>query len=131
MHHETEETVVFPVIEEMIGLPGFLKVNVEQHRKFGAGMDDFDSYLKACESKRETFDPVRVRKIIDGFGEALSVHLTEEIDSLLTLEDHNEKIDWKTLDKKVLKKALDEGDTVRTLFGFASDLNSELNITGS
>ena len=112
MHHETEETVLFPVTEAMISLPGFMERNVEQHQAFGPGMDEFDGYVKAVEEGRESFDGMRVRAIIDGFGEVLTTHLTEEIDTLLTLEEHDASIDWKELNKKVLKKALDEGDAV-------------------
>lgn len=116
MHHETEEAVCFPEIEKSIGIPGFMEKNVEQHEAFGPGVGEYDVYVKACQEGRETFDGERVRKIIDGFGGILTQHLTEEIDTLLSLEEHNDKIDWVDFNKKVQKKAVNEGDPVCSLF---------------
>lgn len=115
MHHETEEVVCFPEIEKSIGIPGFMEKNVEQHEAFGPGLGEYDAYVQACQENKETFDGEKVRKIIDGFGGILTQHLTEEIATLLSLEEHNHKIDWVDFNKKVLKKALDEGDPVRRL----------------
>ncbi|KAG0649507.1 hypothetical protein D0Z07_4568 [Hyphodiscus hymeniophilus] len=111
MHHETEEDVAFPLLEEMIGLPGFMEKNVEQHKAFGPGMEEFDGYVKSCEQGKETFDGVKVRQIIDGFGEILTQHLTDEIDAYLALEEYDSKINWDEYTKKVAKKSVDEGDT--------------------
>jgi hypothetical protein len=71
--------------------------------------------VTACQEGKESFDGQRVRKIIDGFGEILTQHLTEEIDTLLSLEPHSEKIDWHEYHKKVQKKAVEEGDAVSLL----------------
>lgn len=112
MHHETEETVCFPILEESIGLPGFMEKNVVQHSEFGPGVGAYDAYVKACREGKETFDGREVCNIIDSFGQILTQHLTEEIDTLLGLEEHNEKINWPEYHKKVQKKAVDEGDPV-------------------
>lgn len=120
MHHDTEESVVFPLFESSIGMPGFMEKNVEQHHGFGPGVGEYDDYVKACQEGKETFDGERVRKIVDGFGEILTQHLTDEIDTLLGLEEHSEKIDWHDYHAKVQKKAVDEGDSVRTPFIFVA-----------
>jgi hypothetical protein len=98
------------MIEKYIGIPGFMETNVEQHRAFGPGVGEYDDYVKACQEGKETFDGERVRRIIDGFGAILTQHLTEEVDTMLGLEEYNEKIDWVTFNKVTLKKAVDEGD---------------------
>ena len=112
MHHETEEVVVFPLLEEAIGIKGFMEKNVEQHAAFGKGMGEYDEYVKACQEGREKFDGEKVRNIVGEFGEMLTSHLTDEIGTLLSLEEHNHKIDWPDCNKKVQKKAVAEGDTV-------------------
>jgi hemerythrin-like domain-containing protein len=112
MHHETEEVVCFPLLEKYIEKPGFLEKNVEQHHGFGPGVGEYDDYVKACQEGRESFDGEKVRRILDGFGGILTQHLTEEIDTLLSLEEFTEKIDWVDFNKKVQKKAVEEGDPV-------------------
>jgi hemerythrin-like domain-containing protein len=116
MHHETEESVFFPLIENYIGMPGFMEKNVEQHHGFGPGMGAYDDYLKACQEGKETFDGEKVRKIVDSFGAIFTQHLTEEIDTLLALEEYSDKIDWPEFNKKVQQKAVEQGDPVCCLF---------------
>lgn len=115
-HHATEESVAFPFLETAINMPGFMEKNIEQHHAFGPGMAEYDEYVKACQAGKETFDAERVRKIIDGFAAALIEHLTEEIATLLSLEEYGEMIDWKECTKRTQEDAVAGGDPVRLPF---------------
>jgi hemerythrin-like domain-containing protein len=112
MHHETEETVAFPLLEGYIQQKGFMDRNVEQHHAFAEGVDRFDGYVKNCKEGRERFDGKQVQAIVDGFGAVLTQHLMDEIGTLPELEQFEKKIDWVGFNKQVLKKAVDEGDAV-------------------
>ncbi len=64
---------------------------MEQHHGFGPGVEAYDDYVKAVRQGKESFDGKKVRSIIDEFGELLTEHLTDEIETLLGLEEHSDK----------------------------------------
>jgi len=113
MHHDSEESVLFPLLEKDIGIQGFMDKNVEQHKAFGPGLTAFDAFVTAAKEGKEQFDGVRVRSIIDSFGEVLTQHLTDEIVVFEELEKFGDKIDWPYWNKKCQEKAVEAGDTVR------------------
>lgn len=113
MHHATEESMIFPLLEGWIGVEGYMEKNVDQHKLFGPGLTAFDEYIKAVQAGEAEFDGTKVQTIIDSFGEIFTQHLNEEIDTFLSLEQFAEKIDWPDWNKKVQEKAVKEGDTVR------------------
>jgi len=92
-HHSTEETLVFPELEALLAAPGLMAGNVAQHRAFHAGLDAYDAYVRAVLAGTEAYDGVRFRAIIDGFMPALREHLSDEIDTLLRLQEHEDKAD--------------------------------------
>jgi hemerythrin-like domain-containing protein len=102
-HHKSEEKYFFPAIEEYTGLKGLMEVNVHQHEAFEPGFDKFTEYVGAVTP--EEFDGKKLIKIIDSFGEVLTEHLNDEINTLLGLEEYGgEKLRaaWDFLEKKVL-----------------------------
>ena len=111
-HHHGEETKYFLWLEEEIGIPGFLQVNVDQHHQFEPGMKAFSTYISALKDGSEKYDAKRVRDLIDGFGEILSKHLGEEIGTLVELKKFD-TIDWAAFNKRFTKDAVDNAETVR------------------
>ena len=113
MHHDNEESMIFPLLEQSIGIDGYMDRNVDQHKLFGSGLMAFDDYVKAVRAGDAQFDGMKVRAIIDSFVEVFIQHLAEEISTFLDLEQFAEKIDWPDWNKKLQKKAVEEGDRVR------------------
>jgi len=113
MHHDNEESMIFPLLEKNIGIDGYMEKNVDQHKSFGPGLTAFDGYVTDIRAGGAQFDGAKVQAIIDSFGQVFTQHLREEITTFLDLEQFAEKIDWPHYNKKVEEKAVKEGDTVR------------------
>lgn len=102
-HHQTEEELTFPMLEEYIGIPGFMEKNIEQHHAFGPGIAAYEEYLKVLREGKENYDGAKVCSIIDSFGTILRQHLSDEIATLEALEEHTDKINWAEMNSKMLK----------------------------
>ncbi|KAA8893695.1 hypothetical protein FN846DRAFT_1003962 [Sphaerosporella brunnea] len=89
-HHEGEETIIFPTIEEKTGQAGIMSTNVAQHQAFSTGLSAFDTYLLTPPSD---FSGPRLVEIIDDFAPSLVTHLTEEIATLLALKEYRGSVD--------------------------------------
>ncbi|KAI9691097.1 MAG: hypothetical protein M1822_008717 [Bathelium mastoideum] len=83
-HHDAEEQEFFPSIELISGVQGLMERNVEQHRAFTPGFEQFQAYARTCPP--EDYDGQRIKSLIDGFAEPLSRHLHDEIDTLRALD---------------------------------------------
>lgn len=101
VHHTGEEEMFFPEVEKMAGVKGVMDGNIEQHRVFGAGLESLKEYAEGVLADKHGFEGGKVVEIIDGFGESLVKHLTEEIPTLVGLRAHGEKM-------KGLTKALQD-----------------------
>lgn len=93
-HHDNEEGLFFPRLEELVGVPGLMTSNVEQHATFHDGLETLQTYLGAVEAGEERFDGKRLRGIIDSFMPELAEHLHDEIKTLLALDKYEEQCDW-------------------------------------
>ena len=82
-HHKVEEDFLFPDIEELIGKPGAMEANVEQHHAFEKGLECFEEYL--TETTSANFDGQKFRDILDSFVFVLAEHLHDEIPTLMSL----------------------------------------------
>jgi hypothetical protein len=89
-HHSMEEDEFFPAIASIARKQDIMDVNIEQHRAFGAGMSEFEKYVKAC-IEGKPFEERRFRCLIDSFGAELSKHLGDEIHTLLALDIYDIK----------------------------------------
>ncbi|PWY76079.1 hypothetical protein BO94DRAFT_627153 [Aspergillus sclerotioniger CBS 115572] len=78
-HHILEEEKMFPGFERVIGIPGFLGVNVEQHHSFQPSLKRLLEYGRDTEPGE--YDAKIVRGIIEamapGFREHLAGRLSE------------------------------------------------------
>ncbi|KUJ23801.1 uncharacterized protein LY89DRAFT_604022 [Mollisia scopiformis] len=91
-HHTSEEEQFFPEIEEAVGEKGLLDGNVEQHKSFQAGLDDFKGYLEGLAGKEASFDAAHLNGIIESLAPALCNHLSSEIQDLLALSKYGDKL---------------------------------------
>jgi hemerythrin-like domain-containing protein len=90
-HHDAEEAIFFPDIENITRIKGVMEQNVEQHRAFTPGFDKFYEYCKTCPPKN--YDGKKLRSLVQGFAEPLTKHLSDEIESLKALDKYDsEKI---------------------------------------
>ena len=86
-HHEAEETVFFPSIEQVSNSPGLMERNVEQHQAFTPGFDAFQEHALTCPAK--DYDGQKIRTLIEDFAEPLTRHLHDEIDTLRALDKYD------------------------------------------
>lgn len=105
-HHQEEETHVFPEIEKIVGAPGIMTPNVEQHEAFHPGLEEYKMYLGRVQGGEETFDGLKLRKIIDSFMPILRQHLHDEINTLVALAKYDDKVDWATWWAKIMKEIM-------------------------
>lgn len=70
-----------------------MAANVVQHHEFAPGFDIFVKYVKDCldNKSEERFEAEKFRQLIDGFAPKLSLHLADEIPTLLSLDKYDEK----------------------------------------
>jgi hemerythrin-like domain-containing protein len=86
-HHDAEEKVFFPEIESISGIKGLMAHNVEQHRAFTPGFQEFEAYCRSC--KPAEYDGLELRALVERFAEPLTQHLYDEIESLRALDKYN------------------------------------------
>lgn len=86
-HHDAEEKEFFPSIEQISGVPGLMARNVEQHRAFTPGFEQFEAYSRSCSA--EDYDGQKLRTLIDGFAQPLTEHLHAEIETLRALDKYD------------------------------------------
>ncbi|KFY07771.1 hypothetical protein V492_06838 [Pseudogymnoascus sp. VKM F-4246] len=118
-HHEVEETILFPGFERESGVEGMMAANVVQHHEFAPGFEVFIKYVKDCldAKSEESFEADKFRQLIDGFAPKLTLHLADEIPTLLSLDKYDEKKMHTVYDafEKVIKNADFEKDELYPL----------------
>ena len=87
IHHDAEEQVLFPAIEEAANQPGLLAENLEGHKLFHDGLQELDKYLQSVAAEPSDFSSARLLSLIDGFAPALHDHLASEIPTILNLRN--------------------------------------------
>lgn len=110
-HHDAEEENFFPSIERISGVEGIMERNIEQHRAFTPGFENFQEYCRTCLPK--DYDGGKMRNLIDGFAEPLTQHLHDEIETLRALDKYDSERVRQAY--KQLEKILMATDNVRSL----------------
>lgn len=82
-HHDAEEKEFFPSIEAISGIEGLMTQNVEQHRAFTPGFEQFEEYCRTCPPTE--YDGKKVKALVEGFAAPLTRHLYDEIETLRAL----------------------------------------------
>ncbi|KAI9167117.1 hypothetical protein HJFPF1_03241 [Paramyrothecium foliicola] len=93
-HHHTEETLFFPEVNALAGVPGLMDGNVDEHKLFHDGLGTYREYVDKIRNRGEELDGAKLRGIIDSFMPAVQDHLHHEIGTLVGLEKYSEKADW-------------------------------------
>ncbi|KAJ5520923.1 hypothetical protein N7463_001376 [Penicillium fimorum] len=86
-HHIMEEEMMFPGFGKVIGTPGFLGDNVEQHHAFQRQLNILQDY--SIQTKPSDYDASIIRKAIEEMSPSFRDHLGDEIDSLLRMIDYD------------------------------------------
>lgn len=86
-HHDAEEKEFFPNIEEISGIEGLMTRNVEQHRAFTPGFEQFEAYCRTCLPAE--YDGQKLKSLVEDFAEPLTRHLYDEIETLRALDKHD------------------------------------------
>ena len=82
MHHNIEETYVFPRLAAR--MPAFQKnlTLVSQHKQIHAGMDKLQAYLGDCRSGARDLRMHEVKELMDSWKDVLWAHLDKEVEEL-------------------------------------------------
>lgn len=86
-HHDAEEKEFFPSLEAISGIEGLMTQNIEQHRAFTPGFEQFEAYCRTCPPAE--FDGQKLQGLVEGFAEPLTKHLYDEIDTLRALDKYD------------------------------------------
>ncbi|KAF4636387.1 hypothetical protein G7Y89_g1696 [Cudoniella acicularis] len=113
-HHDNEEKLFFPWLEDYIGTKNYMEKSVEQHHAFAPGMKKFEDYVNALREGKEEFDGAKIRALIDAFAPILTQHLQEEVEAFVELEKMGDKINWKSWNKRVSDHAVKTAEKART-----------------
>ena len=114
-HHEFEEEVLFPKINELAGVSGLMDGNMAEHAAFHDGFEIYKEYLEDVKAEKVELDGVHLKKLIDDYMPALYSHLVNEIDTLIGLEKYDDKVDWVTWFNGEVKK-LNKGFMGQSVF---------------
>jgi hemerythrin-like domain-containing protein len=86
-HHDAEEENFFPNIESITCVAGLMQRNVEQHRAFTPGFEQFQEYCQTCDPK--AYDGAKLRALVEAFAEPLTQHLHDEVETLRALDKYD------------------------------------------
>lgn len=86
LHHESEETVVFPYWSEQAGKPDLMKANLKEHEAFHGGLVKLGEYV--AKTTPEQYRHEDLYALLDELTPPLVSHLTHEIDSVLLMRDY-------------------------------------------
>ncbi|KAF2469781.1 uncharacterized protein BDR25DRAFT_370412 [Lindgomyces ingoldianus] len=130
VHHHGEETYLFPAIEEATGIKGLMDGNVKQHEAFHSGFHAWGEWLKALNSGTgtEKFSGEKCVQLMDVFLVPLSIHLVDEIPSLLSLSQFGDSLDLKALTQKEADKVMGSMSKTTQLPAFL--LNHDVTFEG-
>jgi hemerythrin-like domain-containing protein len=114
-HHNTEETVYFPLLEEQCQEKGIMARNHAEHETFLPGLLAFDEYVSNIKDYGKSYDGNRVVRLVEDLGPTLETHLRNEIVLLEGLAK-DDQIDWDLLGKTMAKHSKKVADRVRMPF---------------
>ncbi|CAD6584880.1 MAG: hypothetical protein ASARMPRED_001942 [Alectoria sarmentosa] len=103
-HHESEEAVLFPGIEELTGVKGIMDGEKAEHAALYDGLSSLATYLRTCRAQPSTFDASTLLSIMDTFAPALVTHLANEPPALASLSTY--AFDIKALSEKTAQHSM-------------------------
>ncbi|KAL2800169.1 hypothetical protein BJX66DRAFT_350929 [Aspergillus keveii] len=90
-HHELEEETMFPGFERVLGIEGLLQSNVDQHHTFQPALQELLVYSETTQPGGYRSEDVR--GLFEKFAPAFREHLSDEIESLLSMQRYAENDD--------------------------------------
>nr|ANM86612.1 hypothetical protein [Cladonia uncialis subsp. uncialis]AUW30808.1 hypothetical protein [Cladonia uncialis subsp. uncialis] len=112
-HHDSEEEVLFPGIEEATGVKGIMDGEKAEHASLHAGLSSLATYLRACTAQPGSFESSALLAIMDTLAPALATHLANEPPALASLATY--AIDMKDLSDKTAKHSMARTSVVNLL----------------
>ena len=82
MHHNIEETYVFPMLGEKMPMFRDQAHLKGQHTEIHKGLDEMQLYLEQCSSGERELRLAELGSIMNGFGKVLWTHLDDEVNQL-------------------------------------------------
>ena len=119
-HHNTEEVLVFPLIEDATGLPGIMDKNVVQHEAFLPKLHDFKNYLAQMKLGVRKYDAKKFVALLNSFAGLMVEHLTDEVLMLVEMEKY--AIDWKPINERAVKHVVKTVNKVRACSAYFPDV---------
>ncbi|KPI35470.1 uncharacterized protein AB675_10915 [Cyphellophora attinorum] len=116
-HHDGEETYIFPPWAEQTNCPALLKENHAEHRLFHHGFEQLSRYAKTTDPS--AYKSEDLLAILEDFTDPLAAHLTNEIDSILRMQEYSSEVAKKIFKEGVQKsmEGADKADHLPFLFG--------------
>ncbi|KAF2740761.1 hypothetical protein EJ04DRAFT_424222 [Polyplosphaeria fusca] len=105
-HHDGEETFFFPEIEKATGETGLMAANIQQHAAFHSGFHTWGAWLEALQRGATPYSGNACRELMDAFMDPLSVHLADEIPSLLALAKYGDALPLRALSQAEGEKVM-------------------------
>lgn len=84
-HHNVEHSTLFPHIEQMAEVPDLMDEMEEQHEEFSLGLYYLKEYAETAVDRPYLYRWRTMNKMIMDFAPALTHHLHDEIDFLLSM----------------------------------------------
>lgn len=106
-HHKLEEVAIFPRIGRETGVENIMETCVEEHHAFEAGLETYEKYLGEVKAGKSELDGQKLRDLIDAVMPTLYAHLENEIDTLMSLKQYDDKCDVEKIFREELQKAVD------------------------
>ncbi|KAF8206251.1 hypothetical protein K438DRAFT_1963330 [Mycena galopus ATCC 62051] len=115
-HHAIEEKYLFSIYNQKLG-PNAMDHNVEQHEAFMGGLNDLEAYFKEVHAGTTPYNGDIVVQKLTQFGDALVLHLNEEIATLESsrLRAAMTKKDLKEMEDQIVKIILKDISFVTSL----------------
>jgi hypothetical protein len=88
-HHDIEEEYLFEALETLMEQPGSMDQNLQEHKDFEAGLEDFRQYVYGTTP--EEYDGDKLSQLLSSFGKIVEKHLHNEIPTLLDLHRYDAK----------------------------------------
>ncbi|KAI2734863.1 hypothetical protein DTO013F2_10220 [Penicillium roqueforti] len=82
VHHDREETFLFPKLAARMREFGSQSHLVDQHKKIHVDLAVLKQYLLDCHNEEKVLDRADIMKIMDEFSETLWAHLDDEVYAL-------------------------------------------------
>lgn len=115
-HHTNEEEIFFKSLENALGRPGAMSINVQQHAAFEAAQEELDKYCSNTKLHPDEYSADKFLALTESLADPLIHHLHAEIDMLVDLKNQGDPTgsitkkcmdDWELHQMKVASKVVD------------------------